>query len=109
MSIRFSEAAADLLEMSSIEQLQSQLDALILAGTAICLTGEVLHLWNQVREQQPEAWREMCQWVLDASPHDFLSALWRQCDPGWGCALPLHPELRARVQQLVDSLLERWR
>ncbi|UQN06533.1 hypothetical protein [Deinococcus sp. QL22] len=95
--------------MSSIEQAQSQLDALILAGAGACLTGEVLHLWNQVREQQPEAWREMCQWVLEDRAHDFLSALCRQCDPDWGCAVPLHPELKAQVQQLVDALMERWR
>lgn len=91
------------------EQLQAQLDALVIAGAVSNPLAELLMVWDQVREQQPGSWREMCEWVLLDPEHDLLRALCRQCDEAWGCRLPLRPELAEQVSGLLDALVERWR
>lgn len=90
------------------EQLQSQLDGLVLAGK-VTADSATLALWQRVREQEPEAWREMAGHVVLVGGWDLLYALARQCDAGWGCRTPLSPALAEQVRALLDQAVERWR
>lgn len=93
---------------NSPEQLQTQLNALVIAGAVSNPLVEVFAVWDQVRAQQPEAWREMCLWVIADPQHDVLRALYRQCSDFWGCRVPLHLELAEQVSAMLDAVADRW-
>ncbi|MBB6017455.1 hypothetical protein ACFP9V_18475 [Deinococcus radiopugnans] len=92
---------------NSPEQLQTQLNALVIAGAVSNPLAEVFAVWDQVRAQQPEAWQEMCLRVIADPQHDVLRALCRQCDAFWGCRVPLHPELAEQVSAMLDAVADR--
>ncbi|MBB6017440.1 hypothetical protein ACFP9V_18550 [Deinococcus radiopugnans] len=93
----------------TLEQLQTQLDALVIAGTINWAVPEVMTLWDTIRAQQPDAWRDMCEWMLGDPKHDLLRALYRQCDTYWGATVPLYPHLAEQVSAMLPMLSERMR
>lgn len=104
----------------TLDELQAHIDALILSGD-IDTDPQSIVLWDEVREQEPEAWSEMAArligrcWLRRGHPYlqlttSLLTALVQQCDPAWTSARhPLSPAMCGRVRAVLDEMMERWR